>query len=287
MDLLVTGMSLSTESEATCPDVDPAGCAEEPLPDHIQNGSLSWVRMALHGSFGLGEGWIVSGLIPLDFRALDLSFTRMDGSAYHPPYANDFETTTQRYGVGDPELSLSKVFRWPKGWVLAVRAGTRLPAGAVEEENLQLGRIGNVQRQFQLGTGTVQPIASMHLLRQYEDWRALVGGNVRLSVWENRYGLKPGSFLGIETSISREFGEKTEGLLGLSFNHTEPDQWEDWADGGTETLEATLGVTRHLGLQWLIEARAHTMLWENRFGVAPAESTTKKVQMIFGLSWRN
>ena len=275
---------MSTQAAVTCPNRDSRLCTGDPSLDLMQNGVFSWVRMALNGSVGVGDGWVLSGQLPVDSRSLDLSYTLPDGSDFSSATLN---SQSHRVGLGDPGLQLAKIGRWPGGWVLSLRGGLHFPFGEVQKEAFAAGREGVLQRNMQLGTGVFQSTASVHLVKELGLWRALVGGSFRMPLGENDWGYRPGRYVNVESSVSREFGQKTDALVGVSWNRKDPDEWGALTYPGVEALNLTTGVTRHLGLNWLVEGVAQTQLVEALIGAEQPEVPTRKVQVTLGMSWRN
>ena len=275
-------------SDASCPTVDPEGCAEGSLPEHTQEGRYTWIRSHLRVKTGFGEGTFLSLQVPVDHRSLDLDFRLSDGTPYAPPYMEEYGDSVQNFGVGDTDLVGGHVWIWPVDWSVALSVGLRLPTGEVATERFQLGRVGRFQRQMQLGSGQVQPLVSAVVVKGLLPWRVYGAARASFSLGANEHGYQSGSFLGLEGGVSRALGAKWDLLAGLVLAHSEPDRWDDWVYPGNESLDFTLSATHHLGLNWMVELQLYSQIWDTLIGVVDEENNAaSKTQAILNVSWRN
>lgn len=288
MDWLTSAAFLGVVSDASCPEVDPVGCLEEGLPDHVQEGGLYWLREVFMVSHGLGRGWAISAAIPIDFRTLDLGFTLPNGDPYEPSYMEKLESPLSRWGIGDVEIAGSRAWIWPVDWTLAARLGLQLPTGAAESDPFGAGRVGGLQRQLQIGTGALQSTVSVLVVKGFDLWRAYASARLRLPWAPNSHGYQPGVFLGLESGVSRRLGSRWDALWGVALTHGEPDRWGERTYPGSEAINVTTALTHHLSQHWLSEIQVHHQVWDTLIGaVGEDQSTITNTQVTVGLSWRD
>lgn len=238
-------------------------------------------------SVGLGEGWQLSAALPFDLRSTDVFYTLPDGTPYTPPYASIHHRNEWINGLVDARVNVAKVGRWPGGWILSGHFGTTIPLGQTEENPYALTTEGKVHQHFQLGSGTFQPILSFVLIKEAEVWRLFGSGNARLSLYENDKAYKAASVYGVEGGVSRELGKRFDALMGLNASLTTSDYWSGEPYPGLQSLNAKLGLTTHLGLNWLLETQALVLLADRVTGGHDGELLSQRASFTLGLSWRN
>ena len=285
--MLSTLLDLKTQRDASCPEVAPLLCMEEEIEPHQQQAQLLWMRFAPKISVGLAEGWKISLRVPMNVRWFDVSYLRTDGSSFEPAYADEAGSGERVQGLGDPAVMLAKIGRWPGGWIGEVGGGVTLPLGNTEDNPYARNQLGSLQQHAQMGAGTVQPVVKMQVIREQDGWRSFVSTGLTLSLYTNAEGYRPPAVYVAEAGASRELGERFDGLLGLNLSRTSKDYWEGVAYPGREALNAKLGLTAHLGLNWLFEVQAQLLIKEGLLAVPTSDMMTRRGSITFGMSWKN
>jgi len=260
---------------------------EEEIEPHQQQAQLLWMRLAPRVSVGLAEGWKLSARIPVNVRWFDVNYLRNDGSTFEPAYADEAGSGESIQGLGDPALMVSKIGRWPGGWIGAVGGGVSLPLGKTEDNPYSRNQLGSLQQHAQMGTGAVQPMFNMEVIREKEGWRGFASTGMTFSFYTNAKGYRPPSVYTAAVGASRELGERFDGLVALNFNRTSKDFWEGVGYPGRDALNAKFGLTAHLGLNWLLEAQAQVLLREGLLGVQTGDMMTQRGSITLGVSWKN
>ena len=151
--------------DATCPSVAPLTCAQEALPDHIHDQSLTLVRMEPRFTAGLGKGFQLQVAVPIDLKAARITYTLMDGSAYTPTYGGLHHRDEDLFGLGDIRLQVGG-YRMIPGTpvILGANLGLALPTGKTEETPFAAADEDTQHQHLQFGNGTVDPLASLELI---------------------------------------------------------------------------------------------------------------------------
>lgn len=287
VDVLATALGLQVDHDASCPSVSPVHCAEEELPVHEHHVSLGWLRLTPRVSVGLGEGWQASLSLPFDLRSTSVHYTLLDGTPYNPPYASIHHRNELLSGPVDGAIQFGWVGRWPGGWIFAANGGSTIPLGQTEEDPYELTKAGQEHQHFQLGAGTFRPIIGFSLVKEGELWRGFAGIVGRLSLYENSKDYRASSVYSADVGVSRELGKRLDAKVALNLNHTTEDRWSDEPYPGLQALNAKLGLTTHLGLNWLLEGQGLILIADRTLGGTSGDVLSQTVSFTVGLSWRN
>lgn|GEM_PF-6441811 len=279
-------LGIETEREASCPSVAPLICMEEEIAPHQQHAQLVWMRISPKISVGLADGWKISLGVPMNMRWFDVSYLQSDGGVFEPAYATESGSDKWIQGVGDPVVVLSKIGRW-SGWVGAIGSGVSFPMGNIEDTPYSRNQLGSLQQYAQMGTGAVQPVLTLKLIREENAWRGFVSARMTFSLYANANGYQPPSVYMVDVGASRKIGSRLDGWIGLNFDRTSKDYWDGVAYPGREGLNAKFGMTTHLGLNWFLEAQAQVLLKEGLLGAPTGEMMTERGSFTLGASWKN
>ena len=129
VDAVITGTHIAFSHDAHCPEISPRVCADpdiEMLP-HEHHQGVTMLRYQTTASFGLGGGWQIMGMIPVDAKLLSIEYTTMDGEPYDPPYGDIHHRNETLFGLGDGRLEAQYFFRVAEGWVLGGGLGADVP----------------------------------------------------------------------------------------------------------------------------------------------------------------
>jgi hypothetical protein len=171
---------LQTSHVAECPDVAPE-CATTLIPAHEHHARVGLTHFDLVAQYGLREHVQLSLRLPYDIKAMSIRYTTLAGAPFTPPYGDIHHRTETLSGIGDPTLSV-EVSRGP----MIFGGGLSLPLGRIEPDPIDLGARGLQHQHMQFGTGVVQPVVSA----QWSDFRWSAFAEARLSLYENREGLR-------------------------------------------------------------------------------------------------
>ena len=171
---------LQTSHVAECPHVAPE-CRTLFIPPHEHRVRVGITHYELITQYGLREGMQLALRLPYDVKSMRVGYTTLDGAPFTPPYGDIHHRTETLSGIGDPSLSV-EMARGP----IIFSAGLTFPVGRIEPDPMMLGMRGIAHQHMQFGTGTFQPILSA----QWSDYRWSAYAEARLSLYENREGLR-------------------------------------------------------------------------------------------------
>lgn len=120
-----------------------------------------------------------------------IAFRTLAGEPFTPDPPDFHHSDRTLTGPADPWLLLG-VGTSRGAWTLGGRAGASLPLGAFVENPFELGDDGLPHEHVQLGSGTVQPIVSLGVVRAFPRWAATATALARLGVATNRHGYRAG-----------------------------------------------------------------------------------------------
>ncbi|HYM80331.1 MAG TPA: hypothetical protein VEY91_02845 [Candidatus Limnocylindria bacterium] len=128
-------------------------------------------------------------------------------------------------------------------WTFGARAGVSIPLGDTEVNPFELGRRGLRHQHVQFGSGTWDPVLGAGIARDVAGGVAGATARVRLSLVENRHGLRGGHRYHLSTTYGRGIGGQWSGRAGIDYQREEAEKWE-----GRIEEEGNLGRTDMLGL---------------------------------------
>ena len=112
--------SINVDHVASCPEISPPDCMDASLPDipdHMHHQGIRWFRTSVGVSLGLGKGWQLQTIVPVDLKSLSIDYS-LDGEPYSPPYGGIHHRNETLFGVSDPKLWLQRFSGLPKDFVL-------------------------------------------------------------------------------------------------------------------------------------------------------------------------
>lgn len=171
---------LQTSHVAECPHVAPE-CATQIIPPHDHRVRVGISHYELIAQYGLRHGVQLAVRLPYDVKSMNVNYTTLEGAPFTPPYGDIHHRTETLSGVGDPSLTVEVA----RGSMI-LGAGVSFPAGRIEPDPMMLGIRGIAHQHMQFGSGTFQPILSA----QWNDFGWTAGAEARLSLYENREGLR-------------------------------------------------------------------------------------------------
>lgn len=175
-----------TSHVAACPGIAPE-CATLTIPPHEHHVRVGLEHFQLGAQYGLGENLQLSLRVPFDVKAQQVRYTTLSGDPYSPPYGDIHHRTETLRGIGDPQLGLdwSPHREWIAGFSLS------LPAGRIERDPIEAGRLGLRHEHIQFGSGTVQPSLALQWSRRFGATAVVARSETKFSLYENREGFRP------------------------------------------------------------------------------------------------
>jgi len=183
--------------------------------------------------------------MPVRVTGVDITFRRLNGTAFEPDYVNIHHRDESLTGLADPQLMLhaSKLFSgiWVQGTL-----GAGIPIGSTEQDPFEAARDGEEHQHIQFGSGVFAPILGATAGLKLAAWRFWLQSTAHLFVYENSKGYQPGNrFTGALGAETPELINDLQLMLSAEFLHEEPERWqglieEEGSRGRTDLL---VGVT--------------------------------------------
>jgi hypothetical protein len=264
LEIGLAGTQARIQHVATCPEVAPAECAEQELPAHQHDQTLSWLRLDPRLTLGLGGGWQAGLQLPMDLRQVRVDYLTLDGAPYNPPYGDIHHRDELLWGPVDGQLSLRKVYsRSPRAfWAWTGTLG--LPIGATQPDPYAAAERQEEHQHIQLGTGTFQPGLVLDGWRGGSTWGLAGQAIFRASVYENGHGYRPPQRGGL--SLGPTWRSQEDWLLSGRGELTAEgsERWGGESHGGLILAMAALDAQRRLeGSELLMGLRMS--LWQRGF----------------------
>lgn len=211
---------------ATCPDVDPVGCAAAPLPDHIHDVGITFANVTLAGTVGLGRGLALTLELPFDAKVLSRRYSTLDGEPFDPPYGDIHHRDETLAGLGDPRI----FGRWdvpvPQRWQLGVRAGATVPLGDTVENPDPLAAMSLEHEHMQIGSGTIDPVGGVFGGRTWGPWGVFARVDLRIPVYASNSGYRGGRQLDAAVGPGYRFSRRRFIATQLAWSHSGEETWD-------------------------------------------------------------
>lgn len=261
LSLDLSALSVAVEHEATCPDVAPQVCATEELPVHVHD-LLTWQQRAELGvEVGLGKGFQMGLMLPVELRVVRVEYRLLDGSPYEPPYLDIHHRSETLVGPADGELVLSR-FQAVHAWTLGARVGATLPLGRTEEDPYRLGEEGLEHQHHQLGAGVPLLTTGLSTLRRAEPWGLHGSFGARLAPFENAKGYRAPLTLHAVVGPTRTLGSSLLAQASVGLVHEGQESWSGQAYPGRDALMIGGGVEWTLSSHWALRADVRGPVWQ-------------------------
>lgn len=281
----MTGTHIAFSHDAHCPEVSPRVCADpdiEMLP-HEHHQGVTMLRYQTTASVGLGGGWQVMGMIPVDAKLLSIEYTTMDGEPYDPPYGDIHHRNETLFGLGDGRIEAQYFFRVADGWVLGGGLGATVPLGRTEENPYALAERSEKHQHMQMGSGTVDPAFSLSSAWTGAKWGGTLTSSGSMPVAENRHGYKPTPVLrfsgGPTYTINPSFITTAEVSLAREWQA----EWDGEPDrmSGRTVLTAGGALIYQINPSWATMIQGHSTLgqWSD------AGLILQRYKGTIGVSW--
>lgn len=222
LNLTTTTMHV-THAEA-CPDIGPI-CSQraEPSQIHDQRFYVGELRPIL--ALGISDRFAVEAQLPFRVVNTNITFRRLDGTAFEPDYQNIHHRDETLYGFGDPWL-LGRMTALVGKLGVTTRAGIALPVGTTEENPFARGRAGLPHQHIQFGTGTFAPVLALDLGTSVGPVRIGGYGQALLFVYENGNGYLAGNRFTVGAAVDYEIAKRLRIGLGADVLNEQPERWD-------------------------------------------------------------
>ena len=283
-----TATSINVDHVARCPDISPPDCSDPLLPDipdHMHHQGIQWFRTSLGVSLGLGKGWQLQSVLPVDLKKLTIEYS-LDGEPYSPPYGGIHHRNETLLGIADPQFWLQRYVGLPKDWVLGLNVGSSVPFGKTEENPFALAAEGEEHQHFQRGTGTFVPAARAELFWFGIRWRAMGFVKGKVPLYESAKGYQSGRSLGYGLAGAFRWTPKTQLLLLSEVSHVDADAWDGDTSNtpGRDLVMSGVGVLRiRPGL--VLQSQVRTTVWQQTRALTPEDQLVQRFLFTLGLSW--
>ena len=285
VDAVITGTHIAFSHDAHCPEISPRVCADpdiEMLP-HEHHQGVTMLRYQTTASFGLGGGWQLMGMIPVDAKLLSIEYTTMDGEPYDPPYGDIHHRNETLFGLGDGRVEAQYFFFAAEGWVLGGGLGATVPLGRTEENPYALAARSEKHQHMQMGSGTVDPAFSLSSVWSGAKWGGSLTSNGSMPVMESRHGYMP-------TPILQVSGGPSYVINSSLITTAEVSLWREWQAkwagepdrmSGRTVLTAGGALIYRISPHWATMVQGHSTIhqWSD------AGLILQRFKGTIGVSW--
>ncbi len=271
---------------ASCPSVAPATCATEWIPDHEHDQSITLMRLQPGISAGLGKGFQLGFLLPLDLKHTEITYRLLDGQIFDPPYGDIHHRNETLFSPGDAQL----MARWTGAipgtpLILGFGLGATLPTGKTEENPFNAAALEQHHQHLQFGNGTVDPLAAIQFIVRGEALGLMARFNGQFPLYRNKKGYRGAHSISVSAGPTLRLPEPLRSVqlsLSGSFNWSSPELW----DGEPGLNSGLIAVALRMGLNWnltqklAIQANLLTRVYEQSQGA----QFTRPVTLTIGIS---
>ena len=194
-------------------------------------------------SYGLGQGWQLSGHIPVDIKFLGVEYSLPDGSPYVPPYGNIHHRDEVLFGLGDGRLEIQHFVRLDGGWVIGAGFGSTLPLGRTEEDPYALASQSLKHQHIQMGAGTFKPAVSVSAVFSGHVWGMTAFMNGELAMYANDKDYRPSSRINVAVGPTYRVTSKLMLTSEISLTNETQAEWSAQPDPQSGQTRAMLGAS--------------------------------------------
>ena len=232
----LTGLTTRVVHPEYCPEIGPI-CAErdEPGQQHDQRFYIAELRPVL--AVGILDELALELQLPLRVVSSDITFRRLDDTAFEPDYENIHHRDETLYGVADPWLlARSQLLLGPVA--LTGRAGVGLPIGSTEEDPFARARAGLSHQHIQFGSGTFHPVLALDAALPLGSARLTGYAQTVLFLFESSHGYRPGNRYLVGAAADVELLDGLRAGAGADLLNEQAERW-----GGQVQQDGNVGRT--------------------------------------------
>jgi hypothetical protein len=284
--LRASGLDVRVDHVASCPEDDPVTCATDPYPPYRHHEEIAWLRVDPHVAVGVGGGYRAEVSVPFDLRGVSVAYTTLDGeSLVEAPGGGIHHRDETLAGFGDGRAVIGRDTAID-AWTLGAAVGVTLPIGATVPDPFELTELGLPHEHLMGGSGTWDPVISVHGGRTVGHWVLLANAGARLPVYANRAGyLGP---VGIEAGVGPllRIKPKLAAFASADVAIDGPERWHGVAHGGRVAPIGTIGAAGAVGKHVAIEGAARFSPWQLELEHGDEEGTLRQPIVIsVGVAW--
>jgi len=279
------GTHVAVSHSAQCPDISPVICAEQVLPEHTHDQTITWARVQPAVQVGLGKGWQAHLEVPVDTKRVTIDYYLPDGTPYAPPYAGTHHRNETLVGLADPAVGLKTAVIFGE-LMLTPGLQLRLPLGQTEENPYALAEQGLEHQHFQMGSGIPIPEGSIDAVRMGVRWGWLAFGQGRLPLHENSKGYTPGWNASLGAGAIWR-ASPTVMLTGVVEGTREgKDQWDGVPSpsSGRDLIVGALSAEIGIGDGWSLEGAMRFTVHQKASAEDPGDQLLQRVVVAAGMS---
>lgn len=250
--------------DAHCPEISPKHCADPAfeMVEHQHHQGIYLVRLQPSFSIGLGEGWQALARTPFDIKLVTIEYTTPDGAPYEPPYGDIHHRKETLLGLGDARLEIQRFVRAGEGWVVGGGLGSTVPLGRTEENPYALAAQSRTHQHLQMGTGTIDPIASATAIYAGHTWGFVSSASGSVPLYENSKGFYPSAEAQFSAGPTHRFSPKLMATGELSFKHVWQAKWDGEVDPitGRTSVDANVSLIQRMNPTMAVMVQGRTTL---------------------------
>lgn len=244
-----------------------AGHVGGPYYWHIQD--LLITQAELQTAYGLPNGMGLALEVPFRLVRERIEFEDDLRQPYTPPTPDRHHRNGTRARIADPNLLASKALL-AGPWTFSAAVGFSIPLGRTESNPFLRDRQGFAHEHFQFGTGTVDPLARIGVMRRMGPTTALLMANTKIPLARNGHGFQAGERFGVNLGLSHEVLHMTRANATLSFDREEAEHWggvlETEGNLGRSDLRLGAGVSRAFASGLSVTVQGLFSLWSRASG---------------------
>lgn len=226
--------------ESHCPEIGPI-CAVRPEPPHLHDQVLYVGELRGVLEHGIDDAWSIEAQLPVKLTRTTIEYRKLDGALFTPDYPNIHHRNETLFGVGDPWLTVRRVFE-AAGFKFSLRAGVSIPLGETVEDPFALGERGLAHQHIQFGTGTFDPLLGFDVSRALGPVTLAAYGQAQLVLYENGHDFRAGNRYALGLSGAMTLYGPLGVSIGVDVINEQPERWD-----GEVHQDGNLGRTDVLG----------------------------------------
>ncbi|HTJ44718.1 MAG TPA: thioredoxin domain-containing protein [Kofleriaceae bacterium] len=234
--------TLGTYVHATHPDTDDVVGRGTIDITHDQRIFLEESRLSI--ALGLPRGFGLSLVVPVRVFSTTIRYEDASGAVVQLANPGIHHRDETLVGLGDPIL-LGSITRTIGAWRVTARAGASLPLGRTQPNPFVLGDEGLAHEHFQMGTGTIEPVAALEVSRA---WLRAYAFTQQAS-YEDSYGYRAGDRYAAGVELRRALDRAWSVTGGLALQDETAEHWRDTPDPSEGNL-GRVDVMIDAGASW-------------------------------------
>ena len=239
-------------------------CSQEEIPVHRHDQNLLYLNWTHRLTRSFSQNWQVGLNVPLQLRKTGIAYTLLDGTAYDPPYGDIHHRNEILLGMGDPQISLGRIFWW-EGWGFLPQLQFSIPLGKTEENPYLRTQESQTHQHIQMGTGSVVPSLNFTAFYDNITWGFLSSIGQTIPFYENAYDYKPGASTDWNLGHWKKLTDHLILIGQIRGMHSAPERWMDLPYAGSDSVALNIGTFVRLSPKWELGLQLEKNIWiQNR-----------------------